>query len=87
MKQPRDDGLEWFGEGFDGFPKRFPDDTVEYLICIIDPKLEQPEVRDRLRKIQNAATGLTKRLLKDFIWQREAFGLELVREKGICIHR
>lgn len=37
--QPPDDGLKWFGEGFDGFPKRLPDDCVEYIIYLVDSTL------------------------------------------------
>jgi hypothetical protein len=33
-----DDGLKWFGEGFDGFPKKLPEDVVEYIIFIIDQR-------------------------------------------------
>ena len=31
------------------------------------------------------ANSMTKRLLQGFIWQREAFKLELVRDKGIIV--
>jgi len=74
----QDDGFKWFGEGFDGFPKRLPDDTVEYIICVIDEKLSESAIRSRLKEIQNTANALTKELLKDYIWQREALKLSLV---------
>lgn len=66
--------FKWFGEGFDGFPKRLPEDCVEYAIYVIDEKLR----RNRLKEIQKATNELTKNLLKGYIWQREAFALELV---------
>ena len=71
-----------FGEGFSGFPRRLPDDTVEYTICLLDQTLKDTEIRQRLRNVQTAANTLTKELLKDFIWQREGFALKLVREEG-----
>jgi len=77
MRQ-QDDGFKWFGEGFDGFPKRLPDDTVEYIICVIDEKLSEAAIRSRLRDIQTAASALTKKLLKDYIWQRDPFKLNIV---------
>ena len=67
-------------EGFDGFPKTLPEDCVEYSIYVIDAKLKDVEIRDKLRQVQNAASTLIKQILKDFIWQREPFGLTLQRE-------
>ena len=84
MHSSKDD-FKWFGEGFDGFPKRLPDDCVEYAIYILDPVLQDSQIRERLRKVHSAANVLTKHLLKGFIWQREPFGLELVRENGKVI--
>jgi len=77
-----EDGLKWFGEGFEGFPKRLPDDTVEYIICVIDQKLNEAAIRSRLKEVQNVANALTKGLLKDYIWQRESFKSDLVPAKA-----
>lgn len=74
--------FKWFGEGFEGFPKSLPDDCVEYCIFHVDNATEGIELRDQLRKVQVAATKLTKALTKDFIWQKEGFTLELVKENG-----
>lgn len=76
------DDLKWFGEGFDGFPKRLPDDCIEYTLYIFDSKLQDAAIRTRLQEVQKAATELTKRLLKGYIWQRESFRLDLIRENG-----
>lgn len=73
-----DDGLKWFGEGFDGFPKRLPDDCVEYIIQVIDEKLENAAaVRSRLNEINKTANDLKKKHLKQYIWQRDAFDLSI----------
>ena len=77
------DSFKWFGEGFDGFPKSLPEDCVEYAIYIIGTGLSKFEIREQLRKVQLASAQLSKALLKDFIWQREAFKLELVNDHGI----
>ena len=75
-------GQEELGERLKAFTtKTLPDDTVEYILCIIDQKLTDAALRSRLRDVQNAATTLTKKLLKDYIWQREAFKLDLVSAK------
>ncbi|KAL8652954.1 MAG: hypothetical protein Q9210_002379 [Variospora velana] len=76
------DGFKWFGEGFDGFPKILPDDCVQYTVYIIDSRLNDFNVREQLRKVQAATNALCKNLLKDFIWQRDGFGLEMVQQKG-----
>lgn len=76
------EAFKWFGEGFDGFPKLLPDDCVQYMIYIIDSRLDDFNVREHLRKVQVAANTLCKNLLKDFIWQRDVFRLELVQQKS-----
>ena len=86
MDLPKDN-LKWFGEGFDGFPKRLPDDCVEYVIYVLESAIQESERRESLRKIISAANALTKKLLKDFIWQRDNFRLELVREEGKVLRR
>lgn len=78
----RKDGLKWFGEGFDGFPRTLPEDCVEYAIYVIDSKLGDLEIQQQLRQVQAAATKLTCTLLKGFIWQRGSFHLEAKREEG-----
>ncbi|CAK4033575.1 related to regulatory factor Sgt1 [Lecanosticta acicola] len=71
-----DDGFKWFGEGFDGFPKRLPDDCVEYIIHVIDEKLNSTwALRNRLKEILKAANALKKERLAGYIWQRDAFDL------------
>ena len=74
--------LKWFGEGFEGFPKRLPDDCVEYMLFVLDIHANETEIRERLRNLQTFASGLTKKLTKGFIWQRESFELKLVKEDG-----
>lgn len=81
MDAPRD-GFKWFEEGFDGFPKSLPEDCIEYTIYLLDSTLTDLERREKLRQVQSAGTEVTNRLLKDFIWQREGFGLSLEREDG-----
>ncbi|KUJ10634.1 SGT1-domain-containing protein [Mollisia scopiformis] len=80
----QDDGLKWFGEGFDGFPKRLPEDCVEYTLFIIDSRLKnQKEVLSRLEAVRKESLKLTESLLKDYIWQRDKFKLELESGKGL----
>jgi hypothetical protein len=80
MDIPPNDGLKWFGEGFEGFPKRLPDDTIEHLILILDTRLTDAQTRSRLNEVLKASNDISKKLLKDYIWQREPFSLNLKRE-------
>ena len=76
MEFPKDD-FKGFGEDFEGFPNRLPDDSVEYTLFIIDSKLKsQKEILARLESVRKQALKLADGLLKDYIWQREAFKLE-----------
>ncbi|KAF2211994.1 hypothetical protein CERZMDRAFT_112273 [Cercospora zeae-maydis SCOH1-5] len=72
-----DDGLKWFGEGFDGFPKRLPDDCVEYVIHVVRGLNSTAALRTRLNEILKAANEMKRNLLKDYIWQRQDFNLAL----------
>ena len=74
--------FKWFGDGFDGFPKFLPEDCVEYRLYIIDTNLKDSEVRSKLRQVEAAGNNLTRNLLREFIWQREGFKLELIQDKG-----
>ncbi|MCJ1285771.1 hypothetical protein MMC26_005112 [Xylographa opegraphella] len=77
------DDFGGLGKGFQEFPRRLPDDCVEYSMYVLDQPLKDAEIRERLRSVLSVANTLTRKLLKDFIWQREGFALELVREDGI----
>jgi hypothetical protein len=78
MESQGEDGLKWFGEGFDGFPNRLPDDCVQYEIYIVDSRLTTFSViRSRLNEILKASTELKKQSLSEYIWQRDDFNLLL----------
>lgn len=81
MEPPKDE-FKWFGEGFDGFPKRLPDDSVEYMLFIIDSTLNQKELISRLEAVRKEALKLEKDLLIEYVWQRESFTLRLKTENS-----
>jgi hypothetical protein len=68
------------GEGLSDFTKRLPDDCIEYTIFIIDSKLKSDFARrEKLKAVQSAANASLKSPdLKDYIWQREKFRLDLI---------
>lgn len=88
MVEPSDqDGFKWFGEGFEGFPKLLPEDSVEYIIRIIDTRSTDVQLRERLQAVQKHSNELSRSLLRDYIWQRDSFRLDLEREEGASSHK
>ncbi|KAL3482398.1 SGT1 protein-domain-containing protein [Aspergillus californicus] len=83
--------IEWFKSTFRPIPKpELPDDCIEYSLHYI-PSASNPapavvdeaaETRIRLMEVQKSAAELTKELLKDYIWQREGFRLEITKDGG-----
>jgi hypothetical protein len=77
------DEFDGFGVGFNGFPKRLPDDCVEYTLFVIDSRLKsQKEILARLEAVRKESLKLMQTLLGDYIWQRESFKLEVENGKG-----
>lgn len=83
-----EEDIAWFKSTFHPIPKpQLPDDSVEYYVyhlpspapAVID---EAAETRARLLEVQRTAADLTKELLKDYIWQRESFRLEISKDDG-----
>jgi hypothetical protein len=86
-KEEQQEDLEWFKSSFRPIPKpALPDDCVEYSLYILDSSFRDDNTRivQRLREVQKASAEITKNLLKDYIWQREGYHLELAREDGLC---
>ncbi|KAL2835010.1 SGT1 protein-domain-containing protein [Aspergillus cavernicola] len=89
MAPMSEEDLEWFKSTFRPIPKpELPDDCIEYSVHYI-PSSPVPAVADeaadtrmRLTEVQKSAAELTKELLKDYIWQREGFRLEITKENG-----
>lgn len=76
-----------FGDSFAGFPKRLPEDCVEYTLFVIDTKWKtQKELLTQLEAIRKESNKLTETLLKEYIWQRESFKLELETAKGTSLN-
>ncbi|PYH90595.1 regulatory factor Sgt1 [Aspergillus ellipticus CBS 707.79] len=82
--------LEWFKSTFHPIPKpEIPDDCIDYSLYYI-PSSPAPavvdevaETRARLVEVQRTSAELVKDLLKDYIWQRESFRLEITKDDGV----
>jgi len=82
MDAPKED-FKGFGDDFDGFPKQLPEDCVEYSLFIVDSNLKsQKELLVRLEAVRKEAVKLIDSLLKDYIWQRDGFKVEVESGKG-----
>ena len=87
---PTDEDIAWFKSTFHPIPKAtLPDDCIEYSIYAISTTLDaanDSEVRNRLRDVLKYSAELQKQWLKEYIWQRQGFALELQKEDGeVCI--
>ncbi|KAK2743266.1 hypothetical protein FQN57_004955 [Myotisia sp. PD_48] len=89
-----EEDLAWFKSTFRPIPKpQLPDDCVEYSLYWISPSDEKcvedqsDLIRTSLGKVQKSASELVKKYLKDYIWQRDGFKLELTKEDGFHILR
>jgi len=86
MMDTQEDDFNGLGEGIDGLPKRLPEDCVEYSLFIIDARLKsQKELLSRLETVRKAAVDLADSLLKEYIWQRDGFKLEVESGKGMSV--
>lgn len=86
---PTEEDLAWFRSTFHPVPKpALPDDCIEYSLYIVSSALDpnhDAELRLRLRDVQKYAADLHRQHLKDYIWQRQGFSLEINKEDGeVC---
>lgn len=66
-----------------GFGKTsLPENCVEYMVFLIDSQLNARQVLSRLESVKKAALQLAAGLTKDYIWQRDSFGLEVKSRSG-----
>ncbi|KAI0138879.1 SGT1-domain-containing protein [Xylariaceae sp. FL1272] len=73
---------ELFQQGFGG-PRHLPDSCVEYMLFILDDRLEPRDLLASLEKVRKAATQLCASTTRDYIWQRDSFQLQVQREHGL----
>jgi hypothetical protein len=70
--------------GLSGFDKELPENSVEYLLFVIDKQSDARALLSQFEALRKAALELCRSLSKDYIWQREEFDLELKNEGGKC---
>ncbi|KAI5919700.1 SGT1-domain-containing protein [Camillea tinctor] len=75
-----EDRTEFFQDGFQGFPRTLPDNCVEYILFIIDSKLDARTLLTELENVRKAAVQLCSRIASEYIWQRDSFQLQVKRD-------
>lgn len=85
----REEDLEWLKSTFHPIPKpALPDDCIEYSLYVLDPNLDasnESESKLVLRDVQKYANDLQKQYLKQYLWQRQSFNVDIVRDNGeVC---
>ncbi|RMZ83326.1 hypothetical protein DV737_g1719, partial [Chaetothyriales sp. CBS 132003] len=82
-----EEDIAWLKSTFHPIPKvSLPDDSIAYSIYLLSGTIDQnndSETRLRLRDVQKYAAELQKQWLKDYIWQRQGFSLELRKDNGV----
>ncbi|KAK9772749.1 putative SGT1 protein-domain-containing protein [Seiridium cardinale] len=78
-----EDKVNFFEGGFDGFPRRLPDNCVEYILFIVDAQLEAHKLLSALENVRKTALHLTNDLTKDYIWQRDGLQLDVKNDQGL----
>ncbi|KAM7221495.1 SGT1 domain containing protein [Rhypophila decipiens] len=69
-------------EGFGGFRMTLPENCVEYMLFVVEEGAPESRRLQNLEAVRKAAMQKAGELTKDYIWQREGFGLETKVENG-----
>ena len=81
-----EEDIAWFKSTFHPIPKAaLPDDCIEYSIYALSSSLDatnDSESRLRLKEFQKYANQLQKQWLRDYIWQRQGFSLDVEKDDG-----
>ncbi|KAM3504377.1 hypothetical protein MY11210_008376 [Beauveria gryllotalpidicola] len=65
------------------FERQLAENSMEYMIFILDDKLEGIKYLNRLESISKEAYCLMRSVDKNYIWQRDEFNLSVVNEQGL----
>ncbi|KAI2627500.1 SGT1-domain-containing protein [Hypoxylon sp. NC1633] len=75
------------GDGIGELPKRLPENYVEYLLFILDDKLEARSLLSELEAIRKTALQLCDTVVQEYIWQRDSFHLRIERDQNLTYLR
>ncbi|KAK3180402.1 hypothetical protein K4F52_008253 [Lecanicillium sp. MT-2017a] len=75
------------GGDLHGLDRQLQENSMEYMIFILGPKLDGTKYLSTLEEVRRDATRLVDAAAENYIWQRDAFNLELVNEQGLVYLR
>ena len=64
------------------FKRKLSENSMEYMIFILDDAVGGIKYLSRLESISKEATRLMDSVAKNYIWQRDEFRLSVVNEQG-----
>lgn len=64
------------------FERQLSENSMEYMIFVLDDAIGGIKYLSRLESISKAATRLLESVAKNYIWQRDEFHLSVVNEQG-----
>ncbi len=68
----------------EGLTRQLVENHVYYMIFVIEPQKDTRNISlSRLDAVRKAAISLSTQLTKDYIWQRESFGLQIKNHNGM----
>ncbi|KAI1370284.1 SGT1-domain-containing protein [Hypoxylon crocopeplum] len=82
-----EDQIQFSEDGFSGFPRRLPENCVEYLLFVLDNRIKAHSLLSELETIRKAALQLCDSVAKEFIWQRDSFQLRIERDQDLVYLR
>lgn len=71
------------GDAFQDFERTLPENCVECMLFVIETNVEPRTSLSGLQAVRKAAVQLCNQLTKDYIWQREAFTLDVESANGV----
>ncbi|KAI4864497.1 SGT1-domain-containing protein [Hypoxylon rubiginosum] len=82
-----EDKIDLSDNGFTGFPRKLPENCVEYLIFLLDNGLEARSLLSDLENVRKSASRLCDKFAQGYIWQRDSFQLRLERDRDLVYLR
>lgn len=70
------------GDESQNFGRQLSENSMEYMIFILDESLEGIKYLNRLEAVKKDAMRLMSNVAKNYIWQRDDFNLEVINSDG-----
>ncbi len=68
-----------------GFERTLAENCIEYFLFVIDAQADGRSRISILEQVRKAAISLATDLTRDYIWQRDSFGLDIKHNQGMWL--